>query len=420
LLTIHKAKGLEFPIVVLVGGALRSGGGREAVRPLVDRGARRLAVKLKAELPGAAARDLEPALYKELKEREDAMEASELRRLLYVAATRARDHLVVSCFGRLTTQMGDAAAGVMLAPIRANLPAPGAEPPTADYELGDLLDRGGQREHGGGPESGALPEHGALLVLAPQRPPMAAERCAAPDIDALLAERSRWMAGRAALLAEGIRPARATSPSGLEHVDEEVRGGGPGAPPGRATALALGSAVHRIMELCDLSDEASIERLATAVTAEAGRPDLAKQAAALAGACWRSSPVRAAACASALYRELPVGVLVDDIVVTGAVDLLYRDGDEWVIVDYKTDRGSDGRAVDPQLLRERYTPQGAAYAVAVERATGRPVREVVLVAAAADGRAVHIAVDGGLRAAAVREIGVAVDEDRAVRPDGLA
>jgi hypothetical protein len=40
--------------------------------------------------------------------------------------------------------------------------------------------------------------------------------------------------------------------------------------------------------------------------------------------------------------------------------------------------------------------------------------------AAANGCAVHIAVDGALRAAAVREIGVAVDEDGAVRPDGLA
>ena len=104
LLTIHKAKGLEYPIVVLVGGALSGGGGSS--EPIVDREERRLAIKLKAELPGAPARDLEPQRYTALKEREKRMEASEARRLLYVAATRARDRLVISCFGRLANKDG--------------------------------------------------------------------------------------------------------------------------------------------------------------------------------------------------------------------------------------------------------------------------------------------------------------------------
>ncbi len=137
---------------------------------------------------------------------------------------------------------------------------------------------------------------------------------------------------------------------------------------------------------------------------EVGRPDLADEAAALAGACWRSAPVRAAAAAAAgdpdaVFRELPVGVLIDGAVVDGAVDLLYRDGDQWVIVDYKTDGDADAA-----VLRERYAPQGAAYAVAVEAATGGVVREVVFVAAAAGGLVAAVPVDDALRDLARDEV----------------
>ncbi len=295
------------------------------------------------------------------------MAASEMRRLLYVATTRARDQLVVTCFGRLRNKDGKPAS-VLLGPLADALPAPGAAPPSEERD-----ERG-------------------VLVLPPREAPPRLERDEAPDVAALLAARAAWAAGRRALLERAARPAPATSPSALEQVDEGVRGGGPGAPAGRARALALGSAVHRVMELADFDDERSLPGLAGAVCVELGWPDLAERAAALAGACWRSAPVRAAARSAETHRELPIGVLVDDIVVSGAVDLLYRDGEEWVIVDYKTDGDADER-----LLRERYTPQGAAYALAVEAATGGAVREVVFVAAAADGLAVPVPVDDALR-----------------------
>jgi ATP-dependent exoDNAse (exonuclease V) beta subunit len=390
LLTIHKAKGLEFPIVVLVGGALASGGG--GGEPIVDRAARRLAIRLKAELPGAAARDLEPRAYTTLKEREKLMADSEMRRLLYVATTRARDRLVVTHFGKLTRQDGEPASGVLLGPIAAALPAAA--------EIADAYEEGG------------------MLVLPPGEPLAREQRDEAPDAATLVAARRAWGQARAELLAAASRPARATSPSGLEHVDEEVRSGGPGAPPGRARALALGSAVHRIMELCDLDDETSVGRLAEAVALELERPDLAADAAGLAAACWRSAPVRAAAAAAgrvpdAVWRELPVGVLIGDVVVNGAVDLLYRAGDEWVVVDYKTDRGADG-----DVLREHYAPQGAAYAVAVERATGRSVRRVDFVAAASGGLVVTVPVDDELRSRVALEVDAAAGEGRPIRADG--
>jgi ATP-dependent exoDNAse (exonuclease V) beta subunit len=155
------------------------------------------------------------------------------------------------------------------------------------------------------------------------------------------------------------------------------------------------------------------------VTLEIGFPDLAERAAALAAACWRAAPVRAAARSPQVYRELPVGVLVGDAVVSGAIDLLYRDGDQWVVVDYKTDRGADAG-----VLRERYAPQGAAYVAAVEAATGQSVREIAFIAAAAgaggEALVVAVQVDDALRALARTAVETAVADGRAIRPDELA
>ena len=392
LLTIHKAKGLEYPIVILAGGALSSRGG--AGEPIVDRDARRLAVRLKAELPGAPARDLEPQRYTALRTREKQMEASEARRMLYVAATRARDRLVVTCFGKLRNKDGSP-SGVLLGPVADALPAPA--PVAEQYE------------------------DGGVLVLPPRVPPAVDDGDGAPDDADLAGARREWSERRAGLLQRARQAAPATSPSGLEHVDEQVRSGGPGAPPGRAKALALGSAVHRVMELCDLVDEQSLVRVAAAAAAELEWPELAEEAADLAAACWSAEPVRAAARAGAadlhaVQREVPVGALLDGVVVAGAIDLLYRDDDAWVVVDYKTDR-----VAEPGVLLARYRPQGAAYALAAEAALGEgSVREVCFIAARAGGRVVTVPVDDDLRSEARREIAAAAAAGRPLRPDELA
>ena len=387
LLTIHKAKGLEYPIVLVVGGAF--GGSASRSEPMVDRASRRLAVRLRASLPGVGEQMLEPQSYTALSEREKRMGESELRRLLYVAATRARDHFVVTCFGKLTTKEGAPVSGALLGPLAERLPELAAI--AAEYE------------------------DGGVLVLPPLGPSARGFHDAATtDCAALLAERRVWARRRAELLERAACPAAAVSPSGLEELDEIVRAGGPGAPAGRAKALALGSAVHRIMELCDLADASSVQRLAPAVAAELERPDLADEAAALAGVCWRSAPVRAAARSAEVYREMPIAVLVDGVVVSGAVDVLYDAGDAWIVVDYKTDR-----TTDPAILAERYAPQAAAYALAVAAATGRPVREVVLVAAASEGLTVNLPVDDHVRERVRHDVEAAVDACRCLVDDGL-
>jgi ATP-dependent exoDNAse (exonuclease V) beta subunit len=311
-----------------------------------------------------------------------------------VATTRARDHLVISYFGNPVTRKGDPAKGALLGPVAAVLP----EPEELDEEY----------------------EDGGVLVLPPSVAPARDDADRMPGADQLLLERAAWMELRREQTLQACAPVAATSPSGLEHVDESVSTGGPGAPAGRAGALALGSAVHRIMEMCDLSDESSLAAVATSVAAELERPDLAGEAAALARACWRAAPMRAAADAEAqsgaVHRELQVGFVVDDVIVSGAIDVLYRDGDAWVVVDFKTDR-----AAEADVLLSRYRPQGAAYALAAESVLGEgSVREVCFVAARADGQVVSVPVDDELRAEALREIRTAADAGRAIRPDELA
>jgi ATP-dependent exoDNAse (exonuclease V) beta subunit len=70
-----------------------------------------------------------------------------------------------------------------------------------------------------------------------------------------------------------------------------------------------------------------------------------------------------------------VATVVGDTVLEGIVDLLYRDDDGLVIVDYKTD------AVPHSALSTRvafYRPQMAAYAAALAAAAGEPVARCVL------------------------------------------
>jgi hypothetical protein len=90
LMTVHRAKGLEWPLVV-VADLNRSGGGR---RPHV-RVDGELGVALRWRDP-ASGDERVPALFTLLERRVLDAEEAEQRRLLYVALTRARDRLLLT------------------------------------------------------------------------------------------------------------------------------------------------------------------------------------------------------------------------------------------------------------------------------------------------------------------------------------
>ena len=90
IMTVHKAKGLDFPIVLVAAAGLKKSARRKDV--FVDRSDR----KIFALSAGSKDSGLQTPSLKTLSEEEKKRENAELVRLLYVALTRARDHMVVS------------------------------------------------------------------------------------------------------------------------------------------------------------------------------------------------------------------------------------------------------------------------------------------------------------------------------------
>jgi ATP-dependent helicase/nuclease subunit A len=88
LMTVHRSKGLEFPIV-----ALPDLGRRNAARPGLWLARR--AYGLALQLRGSTSDLLRPVAYQLALDEEQRMERAERERLLYVALTRAKDYLIL-------------------------------------------------------------------------------------------------------------------------------------------------------------------------------------------------------------------------------------------------------------------------------------------------------------------------------------
>ncbi|MGI8776405.1 MAG: PD-(D/E)XK nuclease family protein, partial [Acidimicrobiales bacterium] len=83
------------------------------------------------------------------------------------------------------------------------------------------------------------------------------------------------------------------------------------------------------------------------------------------------------------WREVYVGVPYGDGVLEGYIDLLYRDDDGLVVVDYKTDAWRTEADLEAKV--ERYRVQLDAYAQAVTAVVGEPVVRSQLLFLAASG-----------------------------------
>ena len=348
ILTIHGAKGLEFPITVVSGATTRAAGPRRG--PQVIWAADGPAVRLSAK----TATDN----FDRLADLETEMDRYERARLLYVACTRARDHLVLSTFHK----PGADAYGEWLT--------------TASAGVEESLCR-------------RPPEAGVTEDLEPGEPNELALDLSRATVALPVDDRAAWLAEREALLAPHRSPrflsatalasATALDADRADEDDDPTDPPDPTLPWGRARAAsAVGRAVHATLQLVD--DPADTERLVQLATRNAEAeavPHAVATIVALTRSGLRAPSVQAARTAPRSWRELYVAAPLGAHAIEGYIDLLYETPDGLVLVDYKTDRIHDEADVEAKLTR--YAPQAAAYAVALEASTGLVVTQARLV-----------------------------------------
>ena len=82
--------------------------------------------------------------------------------------------------------------------------------------------------------------------------------------------------------------------------------------------------------------------------------------------------VEAPFCLDVSAREAGVSASEERVIVQGIIDMCFLENDEWVVVDYKTDRIEPGAA---QKSAQKYAVQLELYARALHRITGRNVQQ---------------------------------------------
>ncbi len=350
ILTIHGAKGLEFPITVLSGMTTQLDARRGGVQVLFPPGGR-WALRLKKDLETAEFADFQPI--------EEQMDHHERLRLLYVAATRARDHLIVSVHRKEGARPGSTAADLF---YRAGWD-PGLVEPLAPAGVVD--------EHLVAPPAATSdgPEPLSLEEWQQQR-------------DAALAVARRPVAVSATRLAEeAARAARLEALAGVQKDGRDID-----LPPwqkGRY-GTAIGRAVHAVLQTVDLATGDGLEGASAAQAAAEGVLGQEDVIEAFCRSALASDVVRLAASRSH-WREVYVGIPYGDGVLEGYVDLLYRGDDGLVVVDYKTDSWRNEAELTAKA--ERYRVQLQAYGEAVAGSVGEPAARLQLLFLAPHGSA---------------------------------
>jgi ATP-dependent exoDNAse (exonuclease V) beta subunit len=397
IMTVHNAKGLEFDVVAVpdLSRSLLAG----ARPPLLTLGREqppRVGMQLRRLGSGA----INLFDYAELVEEAKQRDAEEGLRLFHVAATRARQRLILSgvvkpepgretkpstpVVERLVEALGverDADATVAVPPpeprlgldatfgpaevaVSVNLPSP----ERAAQLRATRRDTAADRPLGEGPPP-----------LVKRRPPIVPSRpLSYTAISAYEECPYRFYMERVLGLSASTRT---LSPTGLQTpyaVSEE----GATTPSAREERTAQGAAVHALLEWSQANgwgepSEELTRRHALAAGLDPERTDAAALLAPVRD--WLGSPLRERIGASAtrVRAEVPILLGVGDTVLRGSIDLLVeREGEPPLVIDYKTDRL---KGSEPAERAANYETQRTIYALAVAESLGAPEVEVAYV-----------------------------------------
>jgi ATP-dependent exoDNAse (exonuclease V) beta subunit len=323
-MTVHSAKGLEFPLVFVA--ALHKG--VDTNPPVVTFSPR---IGLGARWRNPAVREYEDDLYqREIRQERARRESEESHRLLYVAMTRAEQQLVLSFSGK-PKEWAQVVADKLQLPLDMcrdevlTRTAPDGKPWKLRLLVTDRWPEVGQAATPVGAEDNVE------LVRLPEVTEQQNSNATVTELVAFANCPRRYylehylgLEGRPRKLAEA----------------DEVGG---------LSAGELGTQVHELL---------------------AGRPVPEPDEEALGLAeVFRQSPLgRRVERASRIEKESDFLMAVEDLVIHGQVDLWFEEGGELAIVDYKTDSVSAAEAHQRAL---DYALQLRLYALAVERFAGR-------------------------------------------------
>ena len=392
LLTMHKAKGLEFPVVVLPDVTRETRGKVRGGALLVNR--RRASAAFKVQ--GGIESENFPALAAE----EAGNSQAETARVLYVACTRAERLLVLPLHWRLNARkpgIEDLLTGTGL------FAAPGEVPFGVERAGVYYLDTRGWR--------------GELNVsLSPRKSVSGNEQ----EAEALLADRRAWEEAHRALAARASAAEPVALPSALGPEHEAAAGARTGA---AGAGAAFGTLFHNLMGSVPLvpgKDGAAEQLVRRLAESEADRLDMdgeaAQRAAEMALASLRHRDFRSLlAAADWIEQEVGFSAPLAAIpgcpdgtpgFVEGSVDVLVGGPDGTTVLDYKTDRV---QAAGAEAAAGRHWLQLALYGLAMRacRRAGEDVRLAVFFVR--PGRLVTRALDAELADAVVRAVARAAD-----------
>lgn len=386
MMTVHKAKGLEFPVVVLadVSAAMVR---READRT-VDHERRSCAMKIAGWSP-TELREQEPV--------ELSRDRAEGVRLAYVAATRARDLLVVPAIGSEPWESGwvsplNRALYPEAADWSRGVPAAGC-PDFGDESVHELPDPHARTVR---PGAHRLEEHdyevvwwdpACLSLDVPERHGIRREELISKKaprevVDEGLATHARWKLDRDRALERASVPRMRVRTATADARDEaapreSVERIEIAIDEDRPRGRRFGTLVHALIATVRLDGgredlEATAAVCGRVLGAEEGEVDAACDAVARALEHPLIERARSAAERGACRRETPLTLRDEDGgVLDGVVDLAFAEEEEWIVVDFKTDRELG------EETREVYERQVGLYARAVAQATGMPARAVL-------------------------------------------